>query len=81
MNRRDFIGAAIGTLVVALALPFEEFAAWCRRWLRPARGGRLFAVGSEPGVIYYSEPSRVVLRVFEWIDQHGRPHRQYVEVA
>lgn len=32
MNRRDFIGAAIGALVAALALPFEEFAAWCKRW-------------------------------------------------
>lgn len=35
MNRRDFIGAAIGALVAALLLPFEEFAAWCKRWLGP----------------------------------------------
>lgn len=33
MNRRDFIGAAIGALVAALLLPFEDFATWCRRWL------------------------------------------------
>lgn len=54
MNRRDFIGAAIGALVAALLLPFEEFAAWCKRWLRPARGGRLFFVGPERGPILFS---------------------------
>jgi hypothetical protein len=33
VTRRDFIGAAIGALVAAIALPFEEFAAWCKRWV------------------------------------------------
>ena len=37
VNRRDFIGAAIGALVAALLLPFEEFAAWARAWLTGER--------------------------------------------
>jgi hypothetical protein len=41
VNRRDFIGAAIGALVAALLLPFEEFAAWCKRWVgTPELAGR-----------------------------------------
>ncbi len=72
MNRRDFIGAAIGALVAALLLPFEEFAAWCRRWLMPARGGRVFAVG--PGN-YPVTFSRVLPLDFEpyakWLGQRA----------
>ena len=33
MNRRALLGASIGALVAALALPFERFAEWCKAWL------------------------------------------------
>lgn len=48
MNRRDFIGAAIGALVAALLLPFEEFAAWCKRWLGPNHLESFRGINREP---------------------------------
>lgn len=70
MNRRDFIGAAIGALVAALLLPFEDFAAWCRRWLRPSN--RVFRVGPGNYVVQFSRVLPLDFEPYaEWIGQRA----------